>query len=405
MAKNYLLESLAWAQVLLDSNMHWNKKPTTSDNNNNNNNKTPRLVYSPMVTPNQPSKPPPPQQRHNLNVASETTSLLVRSSSMPMTDDEENPTTTTPVGSLPGTPTAGRQRLLVTPTSSAPTTSSYAIGHDRKFEVNTLCRVFLGKRGGLQIYTTFICLYCYCTLWAYTSVFSSALAQMWPLPSWRNLLGDTDTDQDVDSYLWYSILFATMVVPLSCLELNEQITVQVIMTLARFVMLFFMLSTAHQVAALDDMTTPRETVPLVQWSGVHQMLPILVFAHIYHHSIPGLAQPVANKRQLRHVFAATTIFSTVAYTLLGLTLASAFGPHVQQSSNLHWNRYYSSSGDTNGGWWHYFVSVYVVCFPALDVISAFPLNAITLGNNMLGAAYGSQIHQVEVREMRSLLVC
>lgn len=34
-------------------------------------------------------------------------------------------------------------------------------------------------------------------------------------------------------------------------------------------------------------------------------------------------------------------------------------------------------------------------FPAVDVVSAYPLNAITLGNNLLGAVYGKRIHEVE----------
>lgn len=49
--------------------------------------------------------------------------------------------------------------------------------------------------------------------------------------------------------------------------------------------------------------------------------------------------------------------------------------------------------------WARAVSLYVLCFPAADVVSAFPLNAITLGNNMMGSYYGGRIHQVEVRPL------
>ena len=37
----------------------------------------------------------------------------------------------------------------------------------------------------------------------------------------------------------------------------------------------------------------------------------------------------------------------------------------------------------------------MVCFPATDVVSAFPLNGITLGNSLMGSYYGSMIRQVE----------
>ena len=34
------------------------------------------------------------------------------------------------------------------------------------------------------------------------------------------------------------------------------------------------------------------------------------------------------------------------------------------------------------------IRLYVVMFPALDVMSAFPLMAITLGNNLFSCVYG-----------------
>ena len=41
------------------------------------------------------------------------------------------------------------------------------------------------------------------------------------------------------------------------------------------------------------------------------------------------------------------------------------------------------------------VSYYIICFPATDVISAFPLNGITLGNSLMGRWYGARIREYE----------
>ena len=138
-------------------------------------------------------------------------------------------------------------------------------------------------------------------------------------------------------------------------------------------------------------------------SGIDKMLPIMVFAHIYHHSIPGLSHPVADKKKLSGIFRATTVFSTIAYAFIGLVLGSAFGENVEQSSNLNWKGFTGGTAVLNNdgqiisvAWWAKAISLYVLCFPALDVISAFPLNAITLGNNMMGSFYGKRIHEVEV---------
>lgn len=103
------------------------------------------------------------------------------------------------------------------------------------------------------------------------------------------------------------------------------------------------------------------------------------------------------KQSLVSVFRATVICITVAYIWIAIVLASAFGEHIEQSSNLMWNDY--TGGSAKAGWCKA-ISLYVVCFPALDVVSAFPLNAITLGNSLLGALYGRRTHEYEVCAFR-----
>mmetsp|Transcript_12527 Transcript_12527/g.26500 ORF Transcript_12527/g.26500 Transcript_12527/m.26500 type:complete len:277 (-) Transcript_12527:109-939(-) len=146
----------------------------------------------------------------------------------------------------------------------------------------------------------------------------------------------------------------------------------------------------------------ENTVENFQWSGVAKTLPILIFANIFHHSIPGLTHPAADKTKIGRVFMATNLFTTTAYLVLGVTLASAFGKSIEQSSNLNWSYFHANTGhlDDEGNvigaaWWTKAVSIYVMVFPGIDVISAFPLNAITLGNNLFGAVYGKRISEVE----------
>jgi amino acid permease len=381
MAKNYLLETMARSEAMLDQRMHWIKRNQGDEEKG-------QLVYSPIL------------------MKEETSELLVAATaaqngggihasysavSLPETPGASLPGT--PGGSQPGTPTSGKFRGRQLLHRAA---AKYMV-KNRKFEVNTLCRVFLGKYG-LHIYTGFICLYIYCTLWAYTSVFASAMAKAFPAIA----NGDMDA-----SYLIYALIFAAMVVPMSCMELDEQVVVQVIMTGARFLMLGLMFATSSLCA--QDLAKSGDTfveAPMFRPSGIDKMLPIMVFAHIYHHSIPGLSHPVADKKKLGGIFQSTTVFSTIAYALIGLILASTFGSGIEQSSNLNWKGFtggtavYNLDGQIiSVAFWAKAISLYVLCFPALDVISAFPLNAITLGNNMLGAFYGSKIHEVEVREL------
>eukprot|EP00546_Thalassionema_frauenfeldii_P016594 CAMPEP_0178901756 /NCGR_PEP_ID=MMETSP0786-20121207/4218_1 /TAXON_ID=186022 /ORGANISM="Thalassionema frauenfeldii, Strain CCMP 1798" /LENGTH=402 /DNA_ID=CAMNT_0020572931 /DNA_START=323 /DNA_END=1528 /DNA_ORIENTATION=+ len=358
MAKNYLLESLARAEAMLDVNMHWIKK------NPGQHKKPLPLLYSPSI-----QHDPDESRQGYINYNS-------------MSDD-------TRPQSIPA--------LL--PPSIPPSTNILQQSNEkycvksRKFEVNVLCRVFLGKIG-LNLYTLFICLYIYCTLWAYTSVFSSALART--VPAFQD---------EYTNYTAYAILFAAIVVPLSCLELDEQVTVQVTLTLCRFLMLATMLLTAETCAKQASSKNAKENVLLFRPEGIHKMLPIIVFAHIYHHSIPGLSHPVKDKRKLKQIFQATCFFTTIAYTAVGLVLGSAFGLEgIEQSSNLNWQNYQggTTAYDENGlpvhgisSWWFKVISYYVVLFPAADVVSAFPLNAITLGNNLMGSFFGRRLLEFE----------
>jgi len=47
------------------------------------------------------------------------------------------------------------------------------------------------------------------------------------------------------------------------------------------------------------------------------MLPIAVFANIYHHSIPGLSEPVKDKTKLKYIFGVVFVFGAVAYSSIG----------------------------------------------------------------------------------------
>lgn len=48
------------------------------------------------------------------------------------------------------------------------------------------------------------------------------------------------------------------------------------------------------------------------------------------------------------------------------------------------------------------ISKFVILFPALDVASAYPLNAFTLGNNLMSSFYGTD--EVEIHERSRIKV-
>lgn len=243
----------------------------------------------------------------------------------------------------------------------------------RKYEMPTLCQLFLGHYGKV-FYMLCLSVYIYGALLAYGTVFANSVATMFPLPA---------PHAEV-SYVLYLGLFAVLVIPLSCLELTEQISVQVALAFCRVLMVVCMVgSVAAALVGGEADSFPSLTgeggavgIPLWNWKGLPVFLPIACYSFIYHHSIAGLSHPVRDKTLLGQIFLATFVICSLSYGLIAVFVAHYFGPEMAQSSNLEWDGY----GRTDFG---KAVGTYVLLFPALDVASAFPLNAITLGNNML----------------------
>lgn len=396
---HYILDALARAEKMLDQSMRWTAPAATEGKG--------MLVYSPVV-----SRPTPEliqdlekyssfgKSQPKTNKFGYQSTAINHGSFTVSPEDQLNNNFAPPRSPNPKMMAMGRQLIRRRP-------KKYLIKH-RKFEVNTLCRVYLGKFG-LYIYTMLLCLYVYFALWAYVSVFSSAMAKSFPTPtgSMLNRLFE-------DDYLCYAIIFGTIVVPLSCLDLEEQITFQVMLTCSRLLMLTFMLTTSTSCAKDyilannerdigEEQKIMVEPAPLFNLSGIPKALPIIVFASIYHHSIPGLAHPVGDKTKLSPIFKATTIFCAASYWFLGVVLASAFGTSMEESANLNWKAYGASlylNSEPGENQMTIFalkaISNFVVLFPALDVLSVFPLLAVTLGNNLMDMFFGGKADDVEV---------
>eukprot|EP00957_Ditylum_brightwellii_P206220 15347405-Ditylum_brightwellii.AAC.1 len=193
----------------------------------------------------------------------------------------------------------------------------------RKFAMNSLCEVYLGKFG-LVLYTLCASFYLYLINWVYASVFGLAVARVAPLPF---------TDTESASYKIYILIFAAIVVPLSMKDLEDQMLVQVSLTACRFLRLAIMICTSallsaayfgygnsdysakdevggsffplpesaseYQIAAAAEVA---DTIPMFRWDGFFKMLPVTLVAACCHMSIPDLSHPVSNKSKVGCVF-------------------------------------------------------------------------------------------------------
>jgi hypothetical protein len=240
-----------------------------------------------------------------------------------------------------------------------------------KIEITELCEIYLGRKGKAA-YSIFVSIYMYSLLWAYSSVFGNALAAHVPIFG----------DQNID-YLIYLLVYAMLVVPLSCIELNEQKKFQVVLAICRAVMVLLMVSTVSIAMFSDFFRFSNAPIApygasAIDFSNIYIILPIAAYANIFHHSIPSLSHPVREKDKLGSIYLIAIGLCFIAYSSIAISTSIFFGDLIYSSSNLNWVDFQCDSAPILGT----LISFFVVLFPALDVASAFPLNAITLGNNL-----------------------
>jgi len=276
-------------------------------------------------------------------------------------------------------------------------------GQSCRVEMTELCRMFLGERAK-QAFACVISVYMYGTLWAYITVFAKAFAIVFNFSTY--------------SYELYLVLFAFIVVPLSLMELSEQVYIQVTLAVFRVVMVVVMISTTSiayltRTPAFGELSNmgfggssssstglqdgPPSELLNFNASKLYQLLPLAAYAYIFHHSVTALSEPIADRRDLTKMFAISLLVAFIGYTLLAIALASYFGPNVLSSSNLNWIYYVGSKKgiDDPTPYYAQVIALFVILFPALDVASAYPLNAFTLGNNLMSSYFGDEIQAHE----------
>jgi len=267
---------------------------------------------------------------------------------------------------------------------------------DRLFEVRDLVRIFLGDKIAYS-FTLLLAGVITSSLTSFTIFFSSSLVSNFPL-----------VNHTVDFRI-YTAIFASIVVPMSCVELTDQKYIQLTLTGGRVIMFILMISTVFlfpgdfsDSSASGDLSILVEATGsigasnrLFNFSGFSRMFPIVIYAFCATLGIPGISHAVKDKKQLAGIFQSVFLICVIVYSIMGASVGWMIGDNVEVQSNLNWANFRGGTGTRtedgkweNVAWWAAGISHYVRLFPALDVVSAFPLIAIALGNNYLVSVFG-----------------
>ena len=277
----------------------------------------------------------------------------------------------------------------------------------RRIEVNELIGMFVSPNAR-RLYEFLLCVYMMGSLWSYTSVFATGMAANVPIPFLNG--GDTCVvSGDRASgcyglYVFYCVVFGCIVVPIATRNLTEMKYFIIALAMLRFVAITCMIITTFDMLyhfPVSQSNPPASvTVPesdssspyyaqtaAFNWSGLGTIFPICIFAQIFHHSVPGIAYPLKDKNVVPKVFSSCLFTMFILYSGLSIVLAIYFGTAIASQCTINWQNYTGQSS-ANGtivqlGFLSNFTKYLIVLFPPADVISAFPLKAITVGNNIM----------------------
>ncbi|EDV23112.1 uncharacterized protein TRIADDRAFT_58062 [Trichoplax adhaerens] len=292
----------------------------------------------------------------------------------------------------------------------------------RKFEITELCGCFFGKNVKLLC---LLIVYVQITLasWSFTTVAASTWSSNIPFGNTTTLRQCTPEDFAdnviptelgcLNSYRLCVGIYGVLVIILSCLELTEQKIIQIIMGLLRFFVVTFMCinslyayAVAHgnshsvgnsvdigQMNNLPDYNTTLSNANPVFYSfeGWLQAIPIFVYAELMHLGLPSMLEPVADKRNLHRLIVGVFCIMGFIYIFIGITISIRFQGSVAQIATLNWIQFSKEGNPTSLR----VMSYIVIFFPSLDVLSAFPLSAIALSNNIYAALTGYDTTELE----------
>lgn len=169
---------------------------------------------------------------------------------------------------------------------------------------------------------------------------------------------------------------------------------QICMTILRIVVMTLVIAACLSAALtnthVDSVLYNSADVPdAVNFQTMGKAMPIIVFATMYQTSLPSIVEQMRNKdRTVPKVLAWTTIVSLFFYLMLGLIVPIAI-PNVPSQCSMVFRNYTAGHSLDHRPWWTFVLSYLVVIFPALDVFSSFPLNSVTLADNLQSLVYGS----------------
>lgn len=278
----------------------------------------------------------------------------------------------------------------------------------RKIELVELVQRLAGTTAA-RVYLVLVCAYLYGAMWSYAAVFGQSFVNRFPFS-----LDDDPEEAKRLSYFAYLAIFGAIAVGLAMFDVREQVNFQLGMTGVRAVVFGSMVITSILGLMSAESNDPRGGFTMSGFEGfdpadlnftqlafgalkslsaasVGIVVPVVVYAQLFHTGTAVLIEPLRDKRTVGVVFGSTYVVTTSVYLVLGVTSAVLFGSSTPSAVQVNWVQY----GDAWGNPFAQAVGYIVVLFPGIDTLSVMPLSIVALSSNMMAAVYGDRAPKAE----------
>ena len=233
------------------------------------------------------------------------------------------------------------------------------------------------------------------TLTAYANIFGTSFGEYVSL--WGEQCDYAETEVSTDCVWKYRatvLLFLIGMVYFTVIEFHEQVWMQVTLTILRVLIITLIVTTCLLGLIMRKNLTNADSFeggspPLANVAMMGSTLPILFFSGLYQTIFPSVIQSIRKDVPVfLWIVTTVTISLMVCYSAIGLAAAFEISA-IPSNVSLAYHNFTFGEDRDDRSLWTYLVSYLVVLFPALDVVSIFPIVSHAVSDNIISAIYGT----------------
>lgn len=264
---------------------------------------------------------------------------------------------------------------------------------DRRMDLTSMVRLLFGDTTS-RVYIGGFCLVFSGVLISYCSVFASSFASTISIAGYETCSVYTSFEWECRwKYSVYLAVFVGLELILTLTSFEEQRWLQSAMACLRYISILIIIVTCFN-AVYTDLSISGKTLKdeypnAITLNYIVPAILISQFSFIYHPQLPCIAQSMQDRKGvINKIIWLCSATCFLVYCSIGLLLPAAVN-EVPSLCTIAYHEYSGGYPFDERPWWAAFISYIIVLFPAIDVVTTFPILAISLSHNIYTIKYGS----------------